>query len=130
RHLFWDSGTMLANFLAVGGALGLAPHVLTGFVDADVDRLLGLDAAREVALELIVLGPGTAAAPVGVGLDPIEHATLPLSSSEVDYPIIREIQEASSLATASAVREWRGRSPQAPPPPAGAKLIRLPPPRA
>ena len=39
RHLFWDSGTMLANVLAVGGALGLAPRVLTGFADDAVNRL-------------------------------------------------------------------------------------------
>ena len=132
RHLFWDSGTMLANLLAVGGALGLAPHVLTGFVDAEVNRLLGLDPAREVALELIVLGPGTAAAAAGAGLDSIEHAMLPLSSSEVDYPLIREMHEASSLATASAVSDWRGRVQpgDVPTAAAGAKLIPLPPPRA
>jgi SagB-type dehydrogenase family enzyme len=132
RHLFWDSGTMLANLLAAGGALGLAPHVLTGFADAEVNRLLGLDTAREAALELIVLGPGTAAAPAGVELDPIEHATLPLSSSEVDYPLIREMQEASSLSTASAVSEWRGRAHlrELATAPSGEKLTRLPPPRA
>jgi SagB-type dehydrogenase family enzyme len=132
RHLFWDSGTMLANVLAVGGALGLAPKVLTGFVDVEVDRLLGLDTTREVALELIVLGPEAAAAPVGGALDSIDHATLPLSSSEVDYPLIREMHAASGLGTASAVSTWRGRewSHTVPMPPAGAKLVQLPPPPA
>ena len=130
RHLFWDSGTMLANVLAVGGALGLAPSVLTGFVDAEVNRLLGLDAAREVALELIVLGPETAAAPDAAGLAPIEHTTLPLSSSEVDYSLTREMQEASSLATPSAVREWRGHSREIAARPLDANLVRLPPPHA
>src|SRR5262249_38264532 len=52
RHLFWDSGTMLANLLAVGDALGAVPRLVTGFVDDDVNRLLGLDADREAALEL------------------------------------------------------------------------------
>src|SRR5215470_262063 len=33
RHLFWDAGTMLANALAVGAALGLAPRLSTGLVD-------------------------------------------------------------------------------------------------
>ncbi len=132
RHLFWDSGTMLANLLAVAGALGLAPRVLTGFVDADVDRLLGLDATREVALELIVLGPEAAATPGGAALGSIDYPTLPLSSSEVDYPLIREMHAASGLATASAVSVWRGRewSRTAPMPPAGAKLVQLPLPRA
>src|SRR5947207_5630490 len=61
RHLFWDSGTMLANLLAAGDALGAAPRLVTGFVDATVDRLLGLDVAREAALELVGLGPEGAA---------------------------------------------------------------------
>ena len=107
RHLFWDSGTMLANLLAVAGALGLAPRVLTGFVDAEVNRLLGVDAAREAALELVALGPDTAPAPAGPPLEAVEHATLPLSSSEVDYPLIRAVHSSSSLATPDAVRAWR-----------------------
>ena len=107
RHLFWDSGTMLANALAVAGALGLAPRVLTGFVDTDVNRLLGLDTVREAALELVALGPETAPAPPLGALDAIEHPTLPLSSSEVAYPLLHEIHAASSLDSPDAVRAWR-----------------------
>ena len=107
RHLFWDSGTMLANLLAVAGGLGLAPRVLTGFVDVEVSGLLGLDPAREVALELVALGAETAPAPAEATYGAIDHPTLPLSSSEVDYPLVREIHSASSLATPDAVRAWR-----------------------
>jgi SagB-type dehydrogenase family enzyme len=107
RHLFWDSGTMLANLVTVAGVLGLAPRVLAGFVDHEVNRLLGVDPAREAALELVALGPETTSATAGAPLDPVNHATLPLSSSEVDYPLIREIHSASSLATPDAVRTWR-----------------------
>src|SRR2546428_13197150 len=98
---------MPATLLAVAGALGLAPRLLTGFVDAEVNRLLGADAAREAALELVALGPDTAPAPAAAPLEAVEHATLPLSSSEVDYPLIRAIHTASSLPTADAVRAWR-----------------------
>jgi SagB-type dehydrogenase family enzyme len=133
RHLFWDSGTMLANVLTVGGALGLAPQVLTGFVDVEVNRLLGLELepAREVALELIGLGPEATAAPRAVPLDPIDHATLPLSSSEVDYPLIREMHAASALATPSAVSTWRAAAwrDSTATSAAGAKPVALPPPR-
>jgi nitroreductase len=111
RHLFWDSGTMLANLDAVGRALGLAPRVVTGFVDRDVNRVLGLDAEREAALELIALGPETAPAP-SVALAPVEHRIVPLSESEVDYPLLRRMHAASSLETPAEVRAWRG----APPP--------------
>ncbi|MBI1734887.1 MAG: nitroreductase family protein, partial [Candidatus Rokubacteria bacterium] len=108
RHLFWDSGTMLANLVAAGRALGTAPRIVTGFVDDDVNRLLGLDVTREAALELVPLGPETAAAPVRA-LDPIDHRTVPLSSSEVDYPLLREIHVASGLPTPAAVADWRRR---------------------
>jgi SagB-type dehydrogenase family enzyme len=52
RHLFWDAGTMLANLLE------LAPdeaHVVTGFVDDEVNALLGVDGEEEAALALLVL---------------------------------------------------------------------------
>jgi SagB-type dehydrogenase family enzyme len=106
RHLFWDSGTMLANLLATATAVGAAPRLLTGFVDAQVNALLGLDVDHEAALELVALGPdGAGAAPVSV--QAIAHPVMPLSSSEVDYPALREIHRASMLSTPQAVRAWR-----------------------
>lgn len=113
RHLYWDSGTMLANLDATANALGLAPRILTGFVDAEVNRLLGLDAERESALELVALGPRGAPAPPIGAMEEIRHDVLPLSSEEVDYPLLREMQQASALASADEVRAWRA----SPPPP-------------
>jgi SagB-type dehydrogenase family enzyme len=107
RHLFWDSGTLLANLLAVGDALGQAPRVLTSFVDAEVNRLLGVDVAREAALELVTLGPEGAPAPPVTTVDEIHHPFMPLSSDEVDYPLLRELHAASSLETPLAVTAWR-----------------------
>lgn len=52
RHLFWDAGTMLANLLEL--APGEA-RVLTGFVDDDVNRVLGVDGIDETALALLLL---------------------------------------------------------------------------
>jgi SagB-type dehydrogenase family enzyme len=128
RHLFWDSGTMLANLVATGDALGAAPRVITGFVDDAVNHLLGLDVAHEAALELVALGPeGAAGAPVGE-LSAISHETRPLSSEEVDYPELRAMLASSRLESAEAVRAWRGRPAPAPRRPRGA-LTPLPPPR-
>jgi SagB-type dehydrogenase family enzyme len=126
RHLYWDSGTMLANMLATGNALAFAPHLLTGFVDAEVNALLGIDPQREAALALLALGRESApAAPVNVPA--IQHATMPLSAQEVDYPLLRRMQQASALGSAHAVRDWRAAvasAPRAKP----AALIPLPPP--
>ena len=111
RHLYWDSGSMLANALAVGGALGLTPRLLTGFVDADVNHLLGLDPDREAALELVALGPAGGAAPASPApLPAIDPPVMPLSSEEVDYPALRAMQQASALGDPAAVRAWRGRA--------------------
>lgn len=107
RHLFWDSGTMLANLVAAGAALEQSPRIVTGFVDAEVNRLLGLDPTREGALELVVLAPGASAAPPTSRLADIHHETVPLSSSEVDYPLLREAYTASMLESADEVRRWR-----------------------
>jgi len=52
RHLFWDAGTMLANLLEL--APGEA-RVLTGFVDDEVDAVLGIDGVDEAALALLQL---------------------------------------------------------------------------
>jgi SagB-type dehydrogenase family enzyme len=128
RHLFWDSGTMLANLVATGNALGAAPRLVTGFVDDAVNHLLGVDVQHEAALELVGLGPeGTPAPPAGA-LAAIRHETLPLSSEEVDYAELRAMLAASRLESPEAVRRWRPHPAPAPRRPHGA-LTPLPPPR-
>jgi SagB-type dehydrogenase family enzyme len=52
RHLFWDAGTMLANLLEL--APGEA-HVLTGFVDDEINGVLDIDGEEEAALALLQL---------------------------------------------------------------------------
>jgi SagB-type dehydrogenase family enzyme len=56
RHVWWDAGTMVANLLALAAAEGLDPKLHVGFVDSDVNALLGVDGEHEFALALIVLG--------------------------------------------------------------------------
>jgi SagB-type dehydrogenase family enzyme len=108
RHAFWDAGTLHANLLAVAAAQGLAPKVVAGFVDRDIEHLLGLDPAREGALALVPLGR-TAESPAPAPDAPVLNLeTEPVSSREIDYPAIREIHSASSLVHAEEVARWRG----------------------
>src|SRR5215475_10689331 len=109
RHFGWDNGTMLANLLAAATALNLPARVVMGFVDEDVNRLLGLDDDREVAFSIVSLGRTTS--PASEPPAEIERLTLetePLSPSEVDYPAMREMHAASSLVDEDEVRRWRG----------------------
>jgi SagB-type dehydrogenase family enzyme len=108
RHCFWDAGTLLANVLAVAAARSVPAHVASGFVDATVNRLLGLDTDREVALALVAIGRTAAAPGPAPEMEPLGFKTVPLSTREVDYPAIREMHAASSLLTPAEVAAWRG----------------------
>src|SRR5437879_1027577 len=114
RHCFWDSGTMLANLLALAAAVALPARVVLGFVDDDLDRLLDLDPAREVTLGVVALGRGAAPPPPAPAAPPLGLTTLPPSAREVDYPAIREAHVGSSLTTPDDAAAWHG---TAPPPP-------------
>jgi len=110
RHFGWDNGTLLANMLGVSAASGLPAKIVLGFVDAEVNRLLDLDTRREVSLCLVPIGrtaesllPDTGEVPL-LGLE-----TIPLSQSEVEYPAMLEMHDASSLASVEEVLRWRGK---------------------
>jgi hypothetical protein len=100
---------MLANLLAVSAADGLEPRLYTGFVDREVNDLLGADGEHEYALALLAL-PGTVP---GRGLS--QKAFLgrsgdwdsPRSGTVPSYPLADAAHEASSFADADEVREWR-----------------------
>ncbi len=126
RHFGWDTGTLLANLLAVSTALGLPARVVCGFVDASVNRLLDVDPQREVAFSLVALGhvadlpPQSPAETSALGLE-----TVPLSRREVDYPLMREMHAASSLDSAEEVGKWRGQTPMIDVPPPGGPSVSL-----
>ena len=114
RHFGWDNGTLLANLLAAATALGLPAKVVCGFVDATVNGLLDVDSRREVAFSLVALGhgsePSSQTAPqVSREISALGLETVPLSRSEVDYPLMREMHAASSLHSSKEVTAWRGR---------------------
>ena len=126
RHCFWDSGTILANMLAVASAHGLPARVVEGFVDADVNKLVDVDGEREVALSLVPVGyapsmdPGPAPA-----VDRLHLETLPLSKTELDYPAVREMHCASCLISPEEVAAWRGSAQSTPLPSPSANLVPL-----
>jgi len=126
RHCFWDSGTILANLLAVAAADGVPARIVLGFVDTALNQLLGLDPQREVSLALVALGGRATPPPPAPPHPPLALATMPLSAREVDYPLIRAAHTASSLATAADVRAWRAGA-ITPRPPAAPAAVALQP---
>lgn len=111
RHCYWDNGTILANFLAAAAARALPAKVVVGFVDAAISELLGLDPKREAPLSMVSLGCG-ADQPIleSKPLEPLVLQTEPLSKTEVDYPSMRVMHEASSLESEDEVVQWRASS--------------------
>ena len=112
RHCYWDNGTVLANLLAISAAHEVPVRVVSGFADESVNQLLSLDTRREVALSLVPLGR-TSDSPTGPPPEapPLALKTEPLSRTEVDYPVIRAMHEASSLARGEEAAAWHGQTP-------------------
>ncbi len=112
RHCFWDGGTLHANLLAIAAAKGLQPCIVMGFSDAAVEALLDLDRGREGALTLVSLGRSNKVPPIVPPMRELKLETARLSRSEVDYPPIRAMQAASSLASGDEAAAWRGNPPK------------------
>jgi SagB-type dehydrogenase family enzyme len=119
RHCFWDTGTILANLLAVAAAHVMPAKVVMGFVDDTVNRLLGLDVKSEVALTLVALGHNPQGLPGShPALEPLQLETVPLSNKSVEYPSIGAMHAASSLRDETEAAAWHG--PMPPHEPSGA----------
>jgi SagB-type dehydrogenase family enzyme len=112
RHFGWDTGTLLANLLAVATASGLPAEIVLGFVDADVNYLLDLDVQREISFCLVPIGrTSEISLPDTKVLSTLGLETIPLSQREVEYPEMLRMHDASSLESEEEVAEWRGKQP-------------------
>ncbi|WP_436346154.1 SagB/ThcOx family dehydrogenase [Natronorubrum sp. FCH18a] len=115
RHAFWDSGTTLANLLAVAHALDYRAEVVTGFADRPVADLLGVDPGREAPLEIVPIGSGDAAhASADLDLEPIDPKTEPLSPNEKRFPLIHEAWSAGTIEDGADADSWRTDGPAGP----------------
>lgn len=113
RHLWWDSGMILANLLAVCASGGHAARVVLGFADPEVNALLGIDGRSEMALAVVPIGFGSPAPAARAAEDraaPITHPFRPLSERERDHPEVVQVHEASQLRTPEDAAQWRAQS--------------------
>jgi SagB-type dehydrogenase family enzyme len=106
RHLWWDAGAMLANLLAAADAHGVPAQVVTGFPDAVVADLVGIDGVDEVPLALVCLGQGELRLPPPDALEPVAARAEPLARRRVlRFPLVVEAQ-ASTALDVDAVTGW------------------------
>ena len=107
RHLFWDAGMILANVFALAGSAGWPAHVVLGFVDAELNGLLGIDGKREFPLCVVTLGSGASnVLPTGAP-GPMALRDFPLLGREIEFEAINDVNEASNLRTDQEARSWR-----------------------
>jgi SagB-type dehydrogenase family enzyme len=111
RHLFWDAGTMLANILALAASEGLSRRLLVGFVDSEVNHVLGLDGEREAAIALLALGRAERAEQPS-RLPSLELETVPLSRTEPVFEDARALHAASAFTGLEEVRGYRTAAPE------------------
>jgi len=100
RRIFLDTGHLLGNIELAGAMNDYRPHLIGGFADAAVDRLLYLDSEREGAIAVI---------PLADLLDvqqnlPLGQTVLP-SGGQTDYPDIPEGQLLAYLHQATQIPE-------------------------
>lgn len=103
RHMYWDAGTMLAQFLALADSAGIPARLHTRFPDAAMTALVGADGMHETPLAVVALGDG--------------HAELvpsgPAARGEVDgapreFPLVTAAQRAGEGGTFGAAWERGG----------------------
>jgi SagB-type dehydrogenase family enzyme len=121
RHWFWDSGVIVANFLAATEAAGHKADLNMGFVDDKINRLLCLERLKEASIAVANISGTNNTKRPPEDLVPHEKEKeflrkefpetpvpkiRPLSGSETSYPEIWTINEASSLFSVQESRKW------------------------
>jgi SagB-type dehydrogenase family enzyme len=107
RHVYWDVGTLFANVLTVAASEGLPAKVVLGYADQQINGLVDVDGEREATVALLTMGRSSAAISAAPEVTPLNFPTQPLSSSEIDFPLTREMHHASELASGEAAAQWR-----------------------
>jgi len=89
RHIYWDSGTMLSQTLALAESAGLGPRLWTRFPDAGVSRLVGADGVHEFPVAVVGLGTGEPAiAPGG------DAAAGAVDAAPFEFPLVTDTRRA------------------------------------
>lgn len=122
RHVFWDAGMVVANLLALAASGGHASEVLLGFVDSELDALVGIDGHEELSVCLVPIGfpaNGPHPEPAASAPPPVSHETGKVSFRQREFPEAMEAHQAAELRSPVEAQLWQQQSfPSHAPPPA------------
>lgn len=110
RHLYWDSGMIVANLLALAASGGHSSEVVAGFADTELDLLVGVDGRTEMSLCLVPIGfgQGTEAVAAAVGPAPqIDHAVAKMSFRTREYDEVLEAHLQTGLRSPAEAQLWQ-----------------------
>ena len=92
RHIYWDTGTLLSQLLALASSAGSDARLFTRFPDSTMDALVGADGADEFATVVVALGSGEPS------LEPSgEAASGVIDIDPVEFPLVTAAQRAGVL---------------------------------
>ena len=106
RYCYWDNGTILANMTATANALGKPAEIVAGFVDAEVDTLLGLESSSEASFCLVPVGSGSPAPLAKSPPGAVDSGVLGVER-RTEYPETAALHAGSVLSDSTEVAEWR-----------------------
>ena len=120
RHWFWDLGVIVANLLAVVKSMGFNIRLKMGFMDDQVNHLLGLLTHDEASI--LIASIDSSSLPTvknsdrisrGIfpphsqtSIEPLSHKIYPLSFEQTFYPDIWKIYDSSKLVDKNEVISW------------------------
>ncbi|MEV4623922.1 hypothetical protein AB0J74_35085 [Asanoa sp. NPDC049573] len=87
RHVYWDAGTMLSQFLALADSAGIPAHPHTRLPDAAVAALVGADRVHEWPVAVVTLGDGKPALGAGGAA-----ATGEVDVAPIEFPLVTAAQ--------------------------------------
>jgi len=121
RHLFWDAGMIVANFLALAASGRHPAEVIAGFADDDLNALMGIDGRTEMTLAVVPVGDSAERRAVAASDSRAErgsqHAVAPLSRQAREYPEPIAVHAAGVLAPDDVASWQRSSARRSKPPP-------------
>jgi SagB-type dehydrogenase family enzyme len=126
RHVYWDTGGLLANMVAVAEADGIEARIALGFIDADVKALVGVDGVNQFPVALATFGRAAGSSGTMPAVRPLEIADPAISTAgPIEFPLITAAHRSGDLRDDGSVAAWRASRSRAA---AGSVVIRVAPP--